>query len=326
MKQLIGRFQRTSFTPRHHALLNTPARLPMGGGAGATSENVLINECMVQLQTTSLLGGGDGDPYSLGSMDSLDGMNMFEMMSDFDYFVEQNQMYSTTSLLMPDDEEVEGVSRLIGHSLDENAMEDFHHNHSFHRSVGRTARGGGSGGNNNNNNGGSGGSNNNNNGGSGGSNNNNNGGSGGNNTNNNGGSGGSNTNNNGGGIYSSGSKPIRPASASASTSFPAVMDNNNSNSYNSNNPNITPIYGGMKAGGVSIYDEAAIEAAVEIAMLMCINTDRYRADNLIKAIVTDNLSLLNTTAVAILSNQSSSSTSTSSSSLLNNNTSSHNPS
>ena len=304
MKQLIGRFQRTSFTPRHHALLNTPARLPMGGGAGATSENVLINECMVQLQTTSLLGGGDGDPYSLGSMDSLDGMNMFEMMSDFDYFVEQNQMYSTTSLLMPDDEEVEGVSRLIGHSLDENAMEDFHHNHSFHRSVGRTARGGGSGGNNNNNNGGSGG----------------------NNTNNNGGSGGSNTNNNGGGIYSSGSKPIRPASASASTSFPAVMDNNNSNSYNSNNPNITPIYGGMKAGGVSIYDEAAIEAAVEIAMLMCINTDRYRADNLIKAIVTDNLSLLNTTAVAILSNQSSSSTSTSSSSLLNNNTSSHNPS
>ena len=52
--------------------------------------------------------------------------------------------------------------------------------------------------------------------------------------------------------------------------------------------------------GVSMYDEAAIEAAVEIAMLVSICRDRKAADALVKAILTDNLAMLNTAAVAIL--------------------------
>lgn len=57
----------------------------------------------------------------------------------------------------------------------------------------------------------------------------------------------------------------------------------------------------MGLGGGSLYDEAAIEAAAEIAMLMSICTDRKSADQLLKAVLTDNLQQLNAAAMAIIS-------------------------
>jgi hypothetical protein len=54
-------------------------------------------------------------------------------------------------------------------------------------------------------------------------------------------------------------------------------------------------------GAGTLYDEAAIEAAAEIAMLATINTEKKYADQLVKAILTDNLPLLNAAAISIIS-------------------------
>lgn len=65
---------------------------------------------------------------------------------------------------------------------------------------------------------------------------------------------------------------------------------------------ITPSMNILKGEGAgSMYDEAAIEAAAEIAMLASISTERKFADQLVKAILTDNLPLLNSAAISIIS-------------------------
>ena len=115
MKQLISRFQRTSFTPRHHALLNTPGKGAMSSvqqshgqglsGTGATTgtgaaggrgpspggpNHAMFSNCMMQLQSASICSIGVGgvgafseDPclfnQQFSSMDSLDS-NIFEVL------------------------------------------------------------------------------------------------------------------------------------------------------------------------------------------------------------------------------------------------------
>lgn len=65
---------------------------------------------------------------------------------------------------------------------------------------------------------------------------------------------------------------------------------------------VTPSMNILKSEGVgTLYDEAAIEAAAEIAMLASINTEKKYADQLVKAILTDNLPLLNAAAISIIS-------------------------
>ena len=65
---------------------------------------------------------------------------------------------------------------------------------------------------------------------------------------------------------------------------------------------VTPSMNILKSEGAgTLYDEAAIEAAAEIAMLASINTEKKYADQLVKAILTDNLPLLNAAAISIIS-------------------------
>lgn len=260
MKQLISRFQRTSFTPRHHALLNTPGKL-----AASTQNNLNMNmshnpnpnpnhssqgqgmmaECMIQLQLQSAsicslggVGAFSEDPclfnHQFGSMDSLDS-HLFEM-SDFDYFVEQNQLYGTHT--DPPD--------ALNNSLD----------------VGDLS-----------------------------------------------------------GLYSNQNSAVKPTltitkpSKNHSNGLNNTTTNNNSSSMMSINMNMlglgSTVTPSMSGGGVSgsngtLYDEAAIEAAAEIAFLMTICCERRHAEQLLKAVLADNLSLLNVAAMAIISSSNNS--------------------
>ena len=104
IKQLISRFQRTSFTPRHHAVLNTPGNSiskgvgpssnhgPSPSQNGGNQGHAMINDCMMQLQSASIASiGGVGafseDPclfnQQFSSMDSLDS-NIFEVLISLD--------------------------------------------------------------------------------------------------------------------------------------------------------------------------------------------------------------------------------------------------